>query len=83
MVVSFRDCRHLVRGIPPQLISRKILNHVESGVTKVYDRHSYDKEKQEALNAWGMRLSRIVSGLELVKAEDIKSFNAILMKNDP
>jgi len=37
---------------------------------KVYDRHSYDKEKQEALNAWGARLSRIVSGLELVKVEN-------------
>ncbi len=28
-----------------------------SGVTNVYDRHSYDKEKQEALNAWGVRLA--------------------------
>lgn len=37
--------------------------------TKVYDRNAYNKEKQEALNAWGARLSRIVSGLELVKAE--------------
>ena len=49
-----------------RLVVGKILNHVEQGVTKVYDRHSYDKEKQEALNAWGARLSRIVSGLELV-----------------
>jgi len=39
------------------------------GVTKVYDRNGYDKEKQEALNAWGARLSRIGSRLELVKAE--------------
>lgn len=55
-------------GIPRLTIS-KILNHVEPGVTAVYDRHSYDKEKQEALNAWGARLSRIVSELELVKAD--------------
>ena len=54
----------------PRLVVSKILNHVEPGVTKVYDRYSYDKEKQEALNAWGARLSRIVSGLELVKAEN-------------
>ncbi len=54
----------------PRLVVAKILNHVESGVTSVYDRHSYDKEKQEALNAWGARLSRIVSDLELVKIED-------------
>jgi integrase len=50
----------------PRLVIGKILNHIEPGVTKVYDRHSYDKEKQEALNAWGARLSRIVSDLELV-----------------
>ena len=59
-------------GIPRLTIS-KILNHVEPGVTAVYDRHSYDQEKQEALNAWGTRLSRIVSGLELVKTEAKKS----------
>jgi integrase len=53
----------------PRLVIAKILNHVEPGVTKVYDRHSYDKEKQEALNAWGVRLSLMVSHLELVKAE--------------
>ena len=29
----------------------------------------HDKEKQKALNTWGARLSRMVSGLELVKAE--------------
>jgi integrase len=50
----------------PRLVVAKILNHVESGVTSVYDRHSYDKEKQEALNAWGARLARIISDLELV-----------------
>jgi hypothetical protein len=36
----------------PRLVIGKILNQVEQGITKVYDRHSYDKEKQEALNAW-------------------------------
>ncbi len=54
----------------PRLVVSKILNHVEPGVTKVYDRYSYDKEKQEALNAWGARLGRIASGLELVQAEN-------------
>jgi integrase len=53
----------------PRLVVSKILNHAEPGVTKVYDRHSYDKEKQEALNAWGSRLSKILSDLELVKTE--------------
>ncbi len=54
----------------PRLVVSKILNHIEPGVTKVYDRYGYDKEKQEALMAWGARLGRIVSGLELVKAEN-------------
>jgi integrase len=44
----------------PRLVISKILIHVEPGVTKVYDRYSYDKEQQEALNAWGARLSGIV-----------------------
>ena len=54
----------------PRLVIGKILNHVARGVTKVYDRYAYDREKREALNAWGMRLAKIVSGLELVKAEN-------------
>lgn len=28
----------------PRLVVSKILNHVETGVTAVYDRHSYDQE---------------------------------------
>ena len=44
----------------PRLVIGKILNHIEPGVTKVYDRYSYDKEKQEALNAWGARLAAIL-----------------------
>lgn len=31
----------------------KFLNHVETGVTTVYDRHSYDPEKRAALEFWG------------------------------
>ena len=45
----------------PRLVIGKILNHVESGVTAIYDRHRYDKEKKEALDAWGQRLESIVS----------------------
>ena len=32
----------------PRLVVSKILNHVETGVTAVYDRHSYDLEKRAA-----------------------------------
>jgi hypothetical protein len=39
-----------------------ILNHVETGVTAVYDRHGYDLEKRAAIDFWGKRLDQIVSG---------------------
>jgi integrase len=45
-----------------RLTVSKILNHVETGVTAVYDRHSYDAEKRQALNVWGARVTAIVSG---------------------
>ena len=46
----------------PRLVVSKILNHVETGVTAVYDRHSYDPEKRAALDFWGKRLEQIVTG---------------------
>lgn len=52
-------------GVPRFVIAR-VLNHAESGVTAVYDRHSYDREKREALDRWAAELMRIVSG----KAEE-------------
>jgi hypothetical protein len=39
----------------------KLLNHVEPGITAVYDRHTYDKEKRDALDAWASRLTRITN----------------------
>lgn len=50
----------------------KILNHAESGVTAVYDRHSYDKEKRNAMNKWDRILKKIVSG-ETGKVIEISS----------
>lgn len=47
-----------------RLVVSKILNHVERGVTAVYDRHSYDKEKRQALETWGRKLQAIVDGTE-------------------
>jgi hypothetical protein len=47
-----------------RLVVSKILNHVERGVTSVYDRHSYDREKRQALEAWGRKLQTIVEGAE-------------------
>ncbi|MEB8489668.1 tyrosine-type recombinase/integrase, partial [Acidithiobacillus ferriphilus] len=44
-----------------RLVISKILNHVEGGVTAIYDRHSYDNEKREALEAWSKKLAGLVS----------------------
>jgi integrase len=57
-------------GIPRLTVS-KILNHVEPGVTAVYDRHSYDREKREALEQWALRLRIIVSGLREIGTEEL------------
>lgn len=46
----------------PRLVVGKILNHVESGATRTYDRHSYDAEKRQALEAWAHRLRDILAG---------------------
>ncbi|MEW8646647.1 MAG: tyrosine-type recombinase/integrase [Candidatus Thiodiazotropha endolucinida] len=45
-----------------RLVVSKILNHVESGITAVYDRHSYDAEKRHALEAWGRKVDNILTG---------------------
>jgi integrase len=51
----------------PGLVIALILNHTLPGVTnRVYNRYDYLKEKRDALNAWGTRLSRIISDLEVV-----------------
>lgn len=39
-----------------------ILNHVKQGIIRTYNRHSYDKEKQQALEAWDRRLHSIING---------------------
>lgn len=46
----------------PRLVVGKILNHAESGVTSVYDRHGYDNEKRQALETWARKLEEIITG---------------------
>lgn len=48
----------------PRLTIAKILNHVDSSITAVYDRHSYDPEKRAALDWWAGKLASIVEGAE-------------------
>ncbi|MGE3508418.1 MAG: tyrosine-type recombinase/integrase [Vicinamibacterales bacterium] len=44
----------------PRLVVSKILNHIETGVTAIYDRHGYDSEKEAALTWWSEHLMAIV-----------------------
>jgi integrase len=51
-------------GISPHTISL-VLNHVSARkgtITGKYVQYNYDREKREALEAWGARLERIVAG---------------------
>jgi hypothetical protein len=54
----------------------KILNHVESGITAVHDRHSYDGEKRMALTKWGERLREIVTGETASKIVNLDAYRS-------
>jgi len=41
----------------PRFTVGRILNHVEPGVTSVYDRYTYDDEKRSALERWAQHLT--------------------------
>lgn len=46
-------------GVPVATIS-KVLNHAETGVTAIYNRHTYLPEKTEALEKWASHLRSII-----------------------
>jgi integrase len=45
-----------------RFIQDRILNHVDKGIGSVYDLYNYDREREQALTAWGAKLEQIVSG---------------------
>jgi integrase len=45
-----------------RLIISKILNHIETNVTAIYDQYGYDNEKRHALDTWAAHLESVVSG---------------------
>jgi len=47
-------------GVMDEVIDA-ILNHVKQGVIRTYNRHKYDNEKQQALEAWEQKLKSIVT----------------------
>jgi integrase len=51
---------------PGHVIAR-ILNHKPTDITSsVYNQYEYIEEKREALDAWGSKVARMISGLELI-----------------
>ena len=50
-----------------RVVVGKILNHVDRGVIAIYDRHGYDSEKRQALDAWDAKLRSIITGDAPVK----------------
>lgn len=45
-----------------EAVAEAVIGHVRQGIVGVYDRHSYDREKRAALEAWERRLLRIAEG---------------------
>lgn len=45
-----------------RFVVKMVLNHVDGDITAVYDRHSYDAEKERALTLWSRELKKIIDG---------------------
>ena len=68
-------------GVNPHTVSL-VLNHVSvrrGTITgRVYDRYSYDREKRDALGAWGARLERILSGADGQNVTALKQLSSVV-----
>lgn len=59
-------------GVNPFTVER-VLNHALHGVQAVYNRHSYDAEKRQALDRWAAHLGRILSGSAEAKVVPLRA----------
>ena len=50
----------MVRLGTSRTVVGQVLNHKDRSVTAIYDRHSYDKEKREALTRWARQLQNVL-----------------------
>lgn len=48
-----------------------VLNHKKRSVTGIYNRHQYDNEKIKAMEAWSLKLSKIIGTKEPAKVVNI------------
>ena len=51
---------HMAQLGVSRLVIAKVLNHAERGVTAIYDRASYDRQKLEAWKRWGRELQSLL-----------------------
>ena len=71
---TLHDLRRTVRtrmsslGVLP-LIAELVIAHKQTGISAVYDLHTYDSEKRAALKAWEDKLFSIVKPLQLDAAD--------------
>ena len=61
------DTRHGHRAVcesfgVDRLTINKMLNHAESGITKIYDRYSANPEKTAAIERWANKVREIITG---------------------
>ena len=56
-----------------RVVIKRVLNHAEGDVTAIYERHSFDPEKRQALDAWARRLHAIVTGETAAKIVPLRS----------
>jgi len=60
--VSVIGTAPIVRSVTAQSLTTPVLFRFDPpDVTAVYDRHSYDAEKQEALVAWGEKVAALAA----------------------
>jgi integrase len=55
-----------------RLVVSKLLNHVERGVTAIYDRASYDQEKRQAVDKLARYLKAVVSAKPTEKVVELR-----------
>ncbi len=63
---TFHDLRRtagteMARAGTPRFVVGRVLNHTDQGVTRIYDRYEYLKEKRTALAAWGRQIAKLVA----------------------
>ena len=55
------------------VVAERVMGHKLQGMLAIYNRHSYDTEKRQALDKWAKKLRQIV-GIEEIQAANIIDF---------